>query len=221
MRSILLIPVLAALCCPVNANTLELDYKSLYSHVRKLDDDTMPALQFAFGLLDNRSTGGQLCQIQSATLVTQKKKFELPVTEEGRFTVWAERALKMAKAKVKLQLTESAEHCDMSVQLEAKPEYNKTQYDLAELRALSEQYQVFFDEMGSFLSFLMPGTQGIQLQFDVAPMPGEVTLNGKPVDLPVHDRQIRLSSSWLTEQGGELSLPKAPKRITAWVEQSD
>lgn len=217
-----LLPLLAALSCPLaSADTLELEYKSLYSHVRKLDDESMPALQFAFGLQNNRSANGDLCQIQSATLVTQKKRFDLPVTEEGRFTLWAERALKLAKAKVKLELTEPAEHCDMSVQLEAKPEYNKIRYDLTELRDLAGQYQVFFDEMGSFLSFLMPGTEGIQLQFESAPQPGQVSLNGQSVDLLVRDSQLQLSKDWLAEHQGELTLPEAPKRITAWVDQAE
>ena len=52
------------------ADTLEVQYSSFYSHVKKLDEPDTNALRFAFGfqhIAENR-----LCHIIRADIVTQK-----------------------------------------------------------------------------------------------------------------------------------------------------
>ena len=79
------------------ADTLEVEYASFYSHVKKLDDPETNALRFAFGfqhIVDKR-----LCHINSAQITTQKQTLPLIVENNRRFTVPTDKILKMAKAK--------------------------------------------------------------------------------------------------------------------------
>lgn len=201
---------------PLQADTLELDYGSLYSHTRKLDPETMPALQFAFGFAHQQQQ--RLCVIKKVFIHTQKQDIALEVTPENRFTVPSERALKLARAVVNVELDDMADDCDMSVQLETTNEYLKTQYHLEELKVLQRQYAEFFDQMGGFMSFLMPEVKGLIIHFDQQPT-GHARTDG---DLPVPeiiDQQMRLSNDWLDRQErAGLHLPAKPRRIVSWVE---
>ncbi len=117
-KGVLITAVLSGLwAIPAQAGTLKLEYSSLYSHTRKLDPETMPALQFAFGFAHQQQQ--RLCNIKEAFIHTQKQNIALKVTPENRFTVPSERALKLDKAVVNIELDDMADDCDMSVQLES------------------------------------------------------------------------------------------------------
>ncbi|MDP6879273.1 MAG: DUF2987 domain-containing protein, partial [Alteromonas macleodii] len=148
----------------VAAETIDVEYSRFYSHVKKLDNEDTQALQFAFGFV--RVGEGRLCEVNGASIVTDKKTLPLEVSDEGRFTVPTEKALKLANALVRIDLNERANVCDMSVQLETKPEYLKQYYTKDDLTFLYGQYEAFFNEMGSFLSFMMPSVKGLMIQFD-------------------------------------------------------
>ena len=110
------------------SETIDVEYSRFYSHIKKLDNEDTQALQFAFGFI--RVGEGRLCGIEPAEIVTDKKNMPLDVSEEGRFTVPAEKALKLANALVRISLEERANVCDMSVQLETKSEYLKQYYSI-------------------------------------------------------------------------------------------
>ncbi|MGQ8363703.1 DUF2987 domain-containing protein [Glaciecola sp. 1036] len=146
------------------AEELVLEYKSFYSHVRKLNSEDTNKLQFAFGLRHiERQT---MCEITEARISTDKKQIPINITSENRFTVPLERALNMVNAKVILQLNDAANKCDMSVQLETIPELVKNAYSQQELTELFNQYAIFFEDMGGFLSFMMPSVSGLVIHFD-------------------------------------------------------
>lgn len=145
------------------ANELIVDYKSFYSHARKINNDEMNALQFAFGFININTK--KLCDIQSARISTEKQQIPLVVSDENRFTIPIERALRLADAKVILSLGQAVNTCDMSVQLETKPEFLKMKYSEQELEMLFTQYEAFFDDMGGFLSFMMPNVEGLNIYF--------------------------------------------------------
>lgn len=207
-------PLVLLTCLPLAAfaDTLEIEYASLYSHVKKLDEESMPSLQFAFGFVHVGSR--QLCDIHSAYIHTPKQDIPLTISEEQRFTVPTDKALKLADATVRLELGKAANQCDMSVQLETTPQQLKSQYTLEELRHLFAEYQAFFDEMGGFLSFMMPKVKGLMLQ--MPPDSGTATLNGQPLALAVQNGRWILDDTLLEGQG-QLTLPAPPVRITAWT----
>jgi hypothetical protein len=190
-----------------DVSSLRVEYSSFYSHVRKLDDEETSALQFAFGF--KRVQSDSLCVITKAYIHTQKQDIPLVVTEEQRFTIPSEKALNMAKAQVALSFVEPANQCDMSVQLETKPEWLKTQYSRSELSTLFAQYQTFFDDMGSFLSFLMPSVNGLVVHFSDSKL--NKTLSN---ELVIRNGILPLSKAWLSSAKG-LTLPAMPLRITA------
>jgi hypothetical protein len=193
------------------AETLEVEYSSFYSHVKKLDEPETNALRFAFGF--QHITEKRLCHISSAKIVTQKQTLELTVEDNERFTVPTDKILKMAKAQVVIELDDQANRCDMSVQLETLPSYLKTQYSHDELFMLFEQYQAFFDEMGGFLSFMMPSAEGLLFHFDEG-----TTLPEILQPLINKEGTIALSKIWLVNSKG-LELPQKPLRITSIVEK--
>jgi hypothetical protein len=194
-----------------DADTLEVEYSSFYSHVKKLDDPETDALRFAFGF--QHIAEKRLCHISSAQIVTQKQTLELTVENNDRFTVPTDKILKMAKAQVVIELDDQANRCDMSVQLETLPSYLRTQYSHDELLLLFNQYQAFFDEMGSFLSFMMPSAEGLLFHFDQ-----EVSLPKRLHPLMNKEGMIALSKTWL-KQPNILELPNKPLRITAIVQK--
>lgn len=195
----------SSLC--IASEKLELEYKQFYSHTRKLEGDDTQALQFAFGFLNNQS--GKLCNIESAVIVTPKQSLPMTISAEQRFTLPSEKALKLADAKIVIGFTEAAGRCDMSVQLETKPEFLKSDYSADELSMLVEQYEAFFNEMGSFLSFMMPSVQGLSMQFDNPYL--QAPLKGAP---SITSGLLRLPKEWLN-QNKALKLPQPPVRITA------
>ncbi|MBD3584440.1 DUF2987 domain-containing protein [Salinimonas sp. HHU 13199] len=192
---------------PAFAELLEVEYSRFYSHLRKLNGDDVQALEFAFGF--SRVGEGRLCEIQKAEIVTDKKTMPITVTSEQRFTLPQEKALKLASAMIRIELEEAANVCDMSVQLQTKPEYLKTYYSADELAMLIEQYEAFFNEMGSFLSFMMPSVKGLTFQFDDDNM-------SRPVkNAPnINAGYLQLPKAWL-KQKKALTLPEKPLRVTA------
>ena len=190
-----------------HAETIDVEYSRFYSHVKKLDNEDTQALQFAFGFV--RVGEGRLCGINNAEIVTDKQTLPLEVSNEGRFTVPTEKALKLANALVRIDLKEAANVCDMSVQLETKAEYLKQYYSQEELSFLFEQYAAFFNEMGSFLSFLMPSVKGLMIQFDDKNL-DFIT----PQGVHINNGVLQLEQQWIGE-AKDLTLPHAPLRITA------
>lgn len=207
MIRVALVLLLGLMTVDSTAETIDVEYSRFYSHVKKLDNEDTQALQFAFGFL--RVGEGRLCGVSSAEIVTDKKTMSLDVSDEGRFTVPTERALKLADALVRISLDEAANVCDMSVQLETKPEYLKTRYTQEELEFIYSQYEAFFNEMGSFLSFMMPTVKGLMIQFK-----NENLDHTTPQGVTINNGVLHLEQEWISEARG-LSLPQAPLRITA------
>ena len=191
----------------VAAETIDVEYSRFYSHVKKLDNEDTQALQFAFGFV--RVGEGRLCEVNGASIVTDKKTMPLEVTDEGRFTVPTEKALKLANALVRIDLKERANVCDMSVQLETKPEYLKQYYTKDDLTFLYGQYEAFFNEMGSFLSFMMPSVKGLMIQFDDKNL-DFIT----PQGVQINNGVLHLEQDWINDAKG-LTLPQEPLRVTA------
>ena len=209
MRIILLILGHLILSKYASADTLEVEYSSFYSHVKKLDDPDTDALRFAFGF--QHIAQKRLCHIISAHIVTQKQTLPLTVEYNDRFTVPTDKILKMARAQVVIELDDQANRCDMSVQLETLPRFLKTQYSHHELLSLFNQYQAFFDDMGGFLSFMMPSAEGLLFHFNQ-----EVRIPESLQPLMTKEGAIALSKTWLIQADG-LELPNKPLRITAII----
>lgn len=209
MKALLLV---AALSLPCFAGQLELEYSTFYGHLKKIDKEELNALQFSFGF--KKAGESALCHINNAKIVTQKVTLPLDINEFKRFTLPTEKALHLAKAVVTLDLTEPANQCDISVQLETKAEHLKTTYTVAELQILAAQYKVFFDDMGGFLSFMMPSSKGIKMLFS-APVEGRIGDSS----LVIKDNELLLSDDWLAAQSSDLSLSYKPLRITAIIEK--
>jgi hypothetical protein len=97
----------------------------------------------------------------------------------------------------------------MSVQLETKPDLLKTTYTSEELKNIYQQYQAFFNEMGSFLSFMMPTVKGLTIQFTDQNL--SVALNGEE---RIVAGILNISEERINEIN-RLELPSLPVRITA------
>ena len=78
-----------ASCClwqeQLKAETLEVEYASFYSHVKKLDDPDTNALRFAFGF--QHIAEQRLCKVSKAQIITQKQTLEVDLQKEGILTV--------------------------------------------------------------------------------------------------------------------------------------
>jgi len=190
-----------------DADEVEVRYKTFYSHVKKLDNEDTQALQFAFGF--KHVTKGNLCTINSARISTEKQQLPLTVTPENRFTIQSEKALNLANAYVVIDFKEPSNQCDISVQLETKPEYLKTNYTFEELRFIYEQYEAFFNEMGSFLSFMMPTVKGLTFQFSDKNL-NQTSKSGEVIN----EGLLILNDEWFERRKG-LKLNTTPLRITA------
>lgn len=199
--------LLASLSTLANSETIDVEYSRFYSHVKKLNSEDTQGLQFAFGFL--RVGEGRLCGINNAEIITDKQTLPLVVSSEGRFTVPQEKALKLADGIVRIDLDERANLCDMSVQLETVPEYVKTEYSTDDLKNIYDQYDAFFNEMGSFLSFMMPSVKGLMFQFEDKDL--DFHSDNHP---PIVKGIMRLDESWINESKG-FTLPVEPLRITA------
>lgn len=199
--------LLCSLGLSAQADTLNLEYSTFYSHLKKLDDEDLSALQFAFGF--KHVTRGDLCHIESVKIHTQKVDLDIEPLNNQRFLLPTEKALKQANASVEIHLDDAANQCDMSVQLETKSDWLKPVYQKQDLALLLAQYQQFFDDMGGFLSFMMPSVTGVALHFDSP----EAIREGNP-ELPWKDQIVELDENWI-EQHSELALSAPPSRITA------
>ena len=191
----------------VSAEEIDVRYKAFYSHVKKLNNEDTQDLQFAFGF--QHVTTGKLCKLNSVRISTQKQQVPVKVSPENRFTMPTERALNMADATIVIDIADQANRCDMSVQLETKPELLKTDYSKDDLMHIYAQYQAFFNEMGSFLSFMMPTVTGLSIHFEDENLTqtfntGEQIRSGM---LSLNEEKLAKISS--------LTLPAKPLRITA------
>lgn len=207
MKVFSLIVIILSSSWHVYGETLDVEYASFYSHVKKLDDEETNALRFAFGF--RHVIQQRLCHIEDAKIVTEKQVIPLNIENHQRFTVPTDKVLKMAKALVVIELADQANQCDMSVQLETLPGLLKLNYGHAELVRLLTQYQVFFDNMGGFLSFLMPSAEGLLVQFS-----GNPELPEKLAELKDSNGHLVLGADWF-EGKQDLELNTIPLRITA------
>ena len=208
MQKPIVLVVLAMLLTQVAyADEVEVSYKTFYSHVKKLDNEDTQALQFAFGFKHVGS--GDLCTINKARISTQKVQLPLEVTSENRFTIQSEKALSLADAFVVIDFKEPSNQCDISVQLETKPEFLKAEYTFEEMQFIYEQYEAFFNEMGSFLSFMMPTVKGLMFQFSDKDL-REASKTGEMVNAGT----LMLDDEWFERKKG-LKLQTIPLRITA------
>ena len=207
LKTFLISGLLALGSNDIKSEEIEVSYKSFYSHVRKLNNEDTKGLQFAFGFMHIES--GRLCTINSARISTQKQQIPLIVSPENRFTIQSEKALRLANALVVVDIQEAANKCDMSVQLETKPELLKATYTSQELTSIYQQYQAFFNEMGSFLSFLMPSVKGLMIHFHDKGLTQQVNKNAT-----IRQGVLILDNETL-QTIDMLSLPAKPLRITA------
>lgn len=191
-----------------HADVIDIAYKDLYSHLRKLDNEDTQQLQFAFGFLKvpEKQT---LCQLKNAKIITDKQTLPVVITSEQRFTVPFERALKLADALVQLEVVEPKNQCDISVQLETTSDLLQTTYSQSELLAIKAQYESFFNEMGGFMSFMMPQVSGLQVQFANDDL--SMVL---PDGLQVISGILRIDNNKINALS-EIQLPEKPLRITA------
>lgn len=190
--------------------TLDVEYASFYSHVKKLQNEDTQALRFAFGF--KHIAEPRLCKISSAKILTQKQTIPLVVEANNRFTVPTDKILKMAKALVLIEIKDQANQCDMSVQLETQPQYLMTNYSEADLDYLLKQYQAFFNDMGGILSFMMPEVDGLVLHFEA-----DTELSGSQLTIS-KDNRLRLNLEQL-KSIDKLDFPVKPIRITASLEK--
>lgn len=195
-----------------HAEVIEVKYKSFYSHVKKLKNEDTQALQFAFGFQNIHQP--RLCKISSARIVTPKKIIDLTITPEYRFTIPSERALNLAEAVVAIDLLDQPNQCDMSVQLETRAAFLKQYYSNTELMFIYQQYSAFFNQMGSFLSFMMPQIDGLMFHFEDKNL--DKTLKNQ---LEVINGVLIVDSKWLA-LNKPIILPTVPLRITARTDNS-
>lgn len=191
----------------LHAEPIDVEYKSFYSHIRKLEKEDTQGLQFAFGFMHIDT--GKLCGISNAEVVTPKQTIPLTVSAEQRFTVPSEKALKLADAIVRVDLEQASNKCDMSVQLETKPQLLKENYTNEDLTVIYDQYAAFFNEMGSFLSFLMPSVKGLMFHFEDKNLTRQVNQNAT-----IRQGVLILKDEALKDMR-TLSLPVKPLRVTA------
>lgn len=198
---------LAVMASSVWADTMEVEYSRFYSHLAKLSGEDVQALEFAFGFVHIEDR--RLCPLDKVSIVTDKQTMPVTITAEQRFSLPTEHALKLADAMVHIALPGPANQCDMSVQLQTRPAYLKTRYNAEELAMLVEHYEAFFNEMGSFLSFMMPTVEGLTVHF------ADEQLNRPLAGAPaIQGGQLRLTNTWLAQKKS-LTLPEKPLRITA------
>lgn len=198
------------------ADWIHRDYADFYRHLRKLNDEELSQLQLAFGFVNVRSKA--LCSVQHVIIDTPKQKMPMPVIR-NRFVLPAENALKLANAKVRIEIAEPANQCDLSVQLEAQHQHYKAQISAADLKLLDQQFSNFFSEMGGLLSFMMPSSQGLVVQFyqdEIASV--KQNLAQKAGFSWVEDK-LYIQSDWIKSNQSELNLVKKPLRVTALVKK--
>ena len=97
----------------------------------------------------------------------------------------------------------------MSVQLETTPSLLKTQYLNIDLNNIYQQYSAFFNAMGSFMSFMMPSVEGLNIQFSDPRF--DYVINET---LRIEQGMLRLNKQQLSTLK-DVKLPQKPLRITA------
>ncbi|MBC3766936.1 DUF2987 domain-containing protein [Neptunicella marina] len=197
------------------AETLKLEYATFYSHLRKIDDEALNKLQFAFGF---KHVGeNRLCQIGKALIHTQKVDLPVDVSSSQRFTLPTEKALKLARAEVQLDIVEPVNQCDMSVKIEAKTGLLKDSLSKSEIVMLMAQFDEFYSDMGSFLSFLMPKPDGLLFEFS---QKQAVTVYGlSQPELKWKGEQLFVAREAIEKMKGKLSFNLPPQSITAHINQ--
>ena len=194
------------------AEQIDVEYSRFYTHLKKIDKEELNALQFSFGF--KKAGESYLCDINQATIVTQKMTIPLTIDQYHRFTLPTEKALKLANAFVTIDLQQPANQCDMSVQLETKAEYLKSSYEQQELVLLSAQYKQFFSDMGSFLSFMMPSSDGLKFIFAETP-----TLLEHNKDVVIKKQEVDVSDEAIEQAKQGLNFSQTPIRINGLVRQ--
>lgn len=200
-----LVAIIFSVC--VEAETISVEYAKFFSHTRKLDADDTHALQFAFGFLHVGTQ--ELCHLNSVSIVTPKQRQAVAVSGENRFVLPSDKVLKLAEAQVVVDMQERANQCDLSVQLETKPEFLKTHYSADELSFIFRQYQAFFNEMGGMLSFMMPQVTGLHFYVST-----DTRLKQNTDGLTIKAGQLSVSEQWWSANK-QLILSETPLRITA------
>lgn len=200
---------------PEQTQITEIEYNVFYSHLRKLDPEEFDALQFAFGFKKHNSD--EMCQLKKVLIHTPKKDMNVRITTQNRFTLPKEKALKLAEATVKLDFAYAPSKCDMSVLLQANPEWLGEEITSEKLRYLNSQFKAFFESMGGGLfSFLMPETKGIKLHLN-SDYAGQQLLLGKKEGITHQAKLLLVADHWI--EANQQSLPIADiSHITAWVE---
>lgn len=195
---------------------VEIEYKVFYSHLRKLDPEKFEALQFAFGFIKHNASA--MCPLSKVTIHTPKKDIEVEIATSNRFTLPKERALKLADATVLLNFdTDDAADCDMSVLLQANPEWINSELNAEQIRYLNSQFKTFFESMGaSLFSFLMPETKGLKLHLK----PEFKNHHFSESHYKSIERKgdlLLVGDSWISDNQQVLPL-MAISHITAWIE---
>ena len=185
-------------------DNLIIDYKDFYNHLSKLEGESLNLLQFSFGL-QNPETGSR-CNINKAYISTPKKRIELSL-QQNSFTMQDDKALKIAEAKVILELADGETSCDMLVQLETKQKLLKDASKQEELHAIYRQYSAFFENAGGFLSFTMPTVEGLVFQFESG------LFKRLLYDLEIKNGTLNIPAAKI-KQIYRLDLPSSPLRIT-------
>lgn len=198
--------------------TLVVPYKQFYQHVRRLDPEEHPDLQMVFGFA-HQSTQ-QMCKIKRAFIHTAKQDIPLPSIEH-RFAVPRERALLLAEAVVTIDFQHAKQHCNISVLLKAKlDKWSHLSFLSADaLRDIDRQFQHFFENVGSFLTFLVPKTLGIKLHFSASSTEQAMSM-GVPstaVTTSVQGAIWHLSRSWLQHNETALVSKDKVRYVSAWV----
>ena len=212
MKKRVVLALTALLSSNLVAADLNLEYKAFYSHLKKLDKPELDQLEFTFGF---RYVAGEgLCHIDNVVISTPKQQIPVDVINGQRFRLPTENALKLADAQVWISVQEPTNQCDMSVQLQARPLALSSEYSSESLNNLVTQFDTFFDDMGGFMSFMMPSPQGLQLHFSQQPdIAGLQTSHGSKLD----DTTLWLNKDDI-ETGKTLKFSQLPYQITVWME---
>lgn len=204
----LLLTIFLFVSSSVYASEMVIEYKRFYSHLNKLDSETMPSLIYTFGLLAQQPTQFS-CQINSAYIHTQKVDLPLQINAFGRFSLPLEKALKLAGATIHLDIEGSEQVCDMSMSVEVDPQLLTVRPTQQQLNVWHSEFNVFFDEVGGMLAFMLPSVSGLVLHY------------AEPVRLAVmqsaasqHDNQLSLPAT-LFATFAQQNVQQIPYRVTA------
>lgn len=203
-----------------NDGFLSVEYKTFYSHLRKLDAEDMPHLHFAFGFVLPKTRA--VCPIENLYIHTPRQDIPIATTRTNRFSLPKERALKLAEAEVHIRFQAqflkdygvTAEVCNLSVRLEANlPQKNAL--PPAELQTLNSEFKTFFEKMGAGLfSFMMPEPHGVKLHLkqEYASTQSHGLFQG----MRISNGMVLLEDHWIRDNHQNLDLSHV-SHITAWI----